>query len=180
MREGSSWPSTDPRKRRAFAHAAIAFAKSNPTLENLDRAEQAAADAGNSRKSLQSNFDASLAGVRATITGVDARQFKNVRVLTPKQGNARYEEWCSAGQPLRLPEPDDRALTYLDEMLAEGDRSIDIHVINRHQILPASLYRQTGTRNHPDADVRIVVTPNWEIPTGAIVAGRRVILYHFD
>lgn len=53
-----SWPSKDPRERRAYAHAMVSQARSNPTYS--DEAIKAILNAGDSRKSINSGLGAAL------------------------------------------------------------------------------------------------------------------------
>lgn len=68
--------------------------------------------------------------------------------------------------------------TFLAQMLASGDRKIDIYVWHENQKLPASKYVETNSKGHADADIRIVVSSE-PVKTGDVVNGRKVIRYHF-
>lgn len=69
--------------------------------------------------------------------------------------------------------------TVLEQMLASGDREIDIYVWHESQKLPAERYVETNSKNYPDADIRIVVSSE-PVKTGDVVNGRKVIRYHFS
>lgn len=80
----SGWPSNS-RERRAFAHAIIAQAKSNPSnLELINQAEEAVKAAGDSKKSRTSGFERSLAHLSA------------ISHLDPKFGNS----WNEIASPI--------------------------------------------------------------------------------
>ena len=68
--------------------------------------------------------------------------------------------------------------TVLEQMLASGDRQIDIYVWHDNQKLPASKYVETNSKGYPDAEIRIVVSSE-AVKTGDVVNGRKVIRYHF-
>ncbi len=56
--------SHNPRERRAYAHSAISRARTTGTLDDFSAAQQAVVGAGNSRKTLASQFDRHLAGIQ--------------------------------------------------------------------------------------------------------------------
>ena len=67
--------------------------------------------------------------------------------------------------------------TVLEQMLASGDRQIDIYVWHENQKLPAEQYVKANSQGYRDADIRIVVSSE-PVKTGDVVDGRKVIRYH--
>jgi hypothetical protein len=85
----------------------------------------------------------------------------------------------ASGQPGRRPKmPEGSYATVLEQMLASGDRQIDVYVWHESQKLPAGRYVETNSKNYPDADIQIVVSSE-PVKTGDVVNGRKVIRYHF-
>ena len=71
-------------------------------------------------------------------------------------------------------------LTWLEEMLANGDRKIAIYVRNKRQVPSANIYIKENSVCYPDADIKIVISNDKELKTGDIKDGRKIIRYHFN
>src|SRR5262245_50807733 len=72
--------------------------------------------------------------------------------------------------------------TTLENFLSRGVRLIDVFVVDPAQIPCAEAYvARTDLAQWPDADVRVVVSPDGKLPIpGTLIEGRTVMYHHVD
>jgi len=109
----------------------------------------------------------------------NGKPIENLVVLDETESDRYRQEWVNRGS-ITIPKNPKSVNLFLDDMIKEVEKNIDILVNDVKQIANADLYRKRWSSGTPDAKVRIVlISPRIKIPSGSRIGDRRMISYAF-